>query len=43
MPAGDLPDPGQGYCTDDVARAAIVDVLHGRELGRRGGGRLAAL
>lgn len=31
---GHSPDPGHGYCTDDVARAAIVDVLHGRELGR---------
>jgi hypothetical protein len=30
---GHTPDPGHGYCTDDVARAAIVDVLHGRELG----------
>ena len=30
---GHLPNPGQGYCSDDVARAAIVDVLHGRELG----------
>ena len=30
---GRFPDPGQGYCTDDVARAAIVDVLHGRQLG----------
>jgi hypothetical protein len=31
---GRLPDPGQGYCTDDVARAAMVDILHGRQLGR---------
>ncbi len=31
---GSLPDPGLGYCTDDVARAAIVDVLHGQVLGR---------
>ena len=31
---GRNPDLGQGYCTDDVARAAIVDVLHGRQLGR---------
>ena len=30
---GRFPDPGLGYCTDDVARAAIVDVLHGRQLG----------
>ena len=30
---GHLPNPGQGYCSDDVARHAIVDVLHGRELG----------
>jgi len=28
------PNLGQGYCTDDVARAVIVDVLHGRVLGR---------
>ena len=31
---GRAPDLGQGYCTDDVARAAIVDVLHGQQLGR---------
>lgn len=31
---GRAPDPGHGYCTDDVARAAIVDVLHGQVLGR---------
>ncbi|MGH2464025.1 MAG: glycosyl transferase family 1, partial [Candidatus Limnocylindrales bacterium] len=31
---GRLPDPGQGYCTDDVARAALVDILHGQQLGR---------
>lgn len=31
---GRAPNPGQGYCTDDVARAAIVDVLHGHVLGR---------
>jgi hypothetical protein len=31
---GRAPNPGQGYCTDDVARAAIVDVLHGQVLGR---------
>ncbi len=30
---GREPDPAHGYCTDDVARAAIVDVLHGRQLG----------
>lgn len=33
---GRTPDPGQGYCTDDVARAAIVDVLHGRQVDRAG-------
>lgn len=27
------PDPAHGYCTDDVARALIVDLLHGAELG----------
>jgi hypothetical protein len=27
------PDPAHGYCTDDVARALIVDLLHARELG----------
>ncbi len=30
---GPRPDPGHGYCTDDVARALLVDLLHGRELG----------
>lgn len=30
---GRRPDPGHGYCTDDVARALIVDLLHQRELG----------
>lgn len=30
---GSRPDPAHGYCTDDVARALQVDVLHGRELG----------
>jgi len=30
---GSAPDPAHGYCTDDVARALIVDLLHGRELG----------
>ncbi|MGH2511997.1 MAG: hypothetical protein ACRDGQ_04845 [Candidatus Limnocylindrales bacterium] len=30
---GRTPDPGQGYCTDDVARAALVDILHRRQLG----------
>lgn len=30
---GQRPDPGHGYCTDDVARALIVDLLHRRELG----------
>ncbi len=27
------PDPAHGYCTDDVARALRVDLLHARELG----------
>jgi hypothetical protein len=30
---GSRPDPGHGYCVDDVARALQVDLLHGRELG----------
>lgn len=30
---GSRPDPAHGYCTDDVARALQVDLLHGRELG----------
>jgi hypothetical protein len=30
---GRRPDPAHGYCTDDVARALIVDLLHGVELG----------
>ncbi len=30
---GARPDPDHGYCTDDVARALMVDLLHGRELG----------
>ncbi len=30
---GREPNEGQGYCTDDVARAAMVDLLHGRQLG----------
>ncbi len=30
---GSLPDPRHGYCTDDVARALFVDLLHGGELG----------
>jgi hypothetical protein len=25
---GALPDPTHGYCTDDVARALLVDLLH---------------
>ena len=29
---GAEPDPRHGYCTDDVARAIVVDVLHSREL-----------
>jgi hypothetical protein len=31
---GPSPDPAHGYCTDDVARALRVDLLHQRELGR---------
>lgn len=31
---GDRPDRTFGYCTDDVAREIVVDVLHARELGR---------
>jgi hypothetical protein len=31
--AGPDPDPAHGYCTDDVARALQVDLLHQRELG----------
>ncbi len=30
---GRRPDPAHGYCTDDVARALVVDLLHGAELG----------
>lgn len=30
---GAQPDPIHGYCTDDVARALQVDLLHQRELG----------
>jgi hypothetical protein len=30
---GTRPDPAHGYCTDDVARALRVDLLHQRELG----------
>jgi len=30
---GARPDPSHGYCTDDVARALIVDLLHQREVG----------
>jgi hypothetical protein len=30
---GPRPDPVHGYCTDDVARALQVDLLHQRELG----------
>jgi hypothetical protein len=30
---GSRPDPSHGYCTDDVARALLVDLLHQRELG----------
>jgi hypothetical protein len=31
--SGSRPDPAHGYCTDDVARALQVDLLHQRELG----------
>jgi len=30
---GAWPDPAHGYCTDDVARALLVDLLHASELG----------
>lgn len=30
---GSRPDAVHGYCTDDVARALLVDLLHQRELG----------
>ena len=30
---GAVPDPAHGYCTDDVARALRVDLVHARELG----------
>ena len=30
---GSVPDPTHGYCTDDVARALTVDLLHARSLG----------
>lgn len=30
---GGRPDPAYGYCTDDVARALMVDLLHARVLG----------
>jgi hypothetical protein len=30
---GAEPDPRFGYCTDDVARALVVDMLHSRQLG----------
>ena len=30
---GSRPDPAHGYCTDDVARALQVDLLHQRSLG----------
>jgi hypothetical protein len=31
--SGSRPDPAHGYCTDDVARALQVDLLHGHALG----------
>ena len=30
---GSSPDPAHGYCTDDVARALLVDLLHERGIG----------
>jgi hypothetical protein len=30
---GSRPEPAFGFCTDDVARALVVDLLHARELG----------
>lgn len=30
---GERPDPAHGYCTDDVARALLVDLLQRHELG----------
>ncbi len=30
---GPSADPAHGYCTDDVARALLVDLLHAREVG----------
>jgi hypothetical protein len=30
---GERPDPAHGFCTDDVCRALVVDLLHSRELG----------
>jgi len=30
---GRRPDPGHGYCTDDVARALVVDIAQQREVG----------
>jgi hypothetical protein len=30
---GALPDLTHGYCTDDVARALLVDLLHAGQLG----------
>jgi hypothetical protein len=32
---GANPDPRFGYCTDDVARAIVVDMLHSRQIGWR--------
>ena len=31
--SGPIPNMAFGYCTDDVARALVVDLLHARELG----------
>jgi hypothetical protein len=30
---GAVPDPAHGYCTDDVSRGLLVDLVHQRELG----------
>ena len=30
---GEVPDPAHGYCTDDVARALVVDLLQARVVG----------
>ncbi len=40
---GSRPDPRHGYCTDDVARSLVVDLLHARELGWRDVAESAAI